>query len=90
MRAASCVVPLAAQDPLALAAVRGWMTDPAVPGLALVVVNELDQLPEPLANELAVSAVDRMKVDARFARRAPAALESSVHASVRELSAGAK
>lgn len=85
MRAATCVAARAATDDVALAEVKGWMADPAVPGLALVVVGALDAWPEARALPVAKVAAARVGTDTVFARHAPQALAASPHASVRAL-----
>jgi hypothetical protein len=87
MRAADCALEKAATDEATFTAVQGWMSDPALPGLALVVVERLGDLPEDKAVVLADLAVARAETDARFARYAPAKLEASPHAKVREAAA---
>ncbi len=84
MRAVECVAERAATDPIAFEAARGWMTDPAAPGFALIVIDQLGDLPEEQAMILADLAVERSRGDARFARYAPSRLEASPHARVRE------
>lgn len=83
MRAGACVAERAAVDDVAWKTVQGWMTDPAVPGLALVALDKLDNFPEPRAIELADMAVTRIAIDSKFARHAPDRLANSSYASVR-------
>jgi hypothetical protein len=87
MRAASCAIELAATDPVAFEAAKVWMTDAAVPGLALLVVQNLDVLAEPQAVEVAELAVQRIPSDERFALYARPALTASAHPAVRDVAA---
>lgn len=54
-RAARCLA--LGHGEAAKAELLGWMADPAAKGLALMLLTELDQLPEPLAMELAQAAL---------------------------------
>lgn len=85
MRAAACVAERAGTDDVALAAVSGWMADPAVPGLALVAIGALDGWTEARALPVARLASARVSIDPVFARHAPRALAASQHAAVRSL-----
>lgn len=85
MRAATCVVRLAADDATAYAAAKAWLSDPLVPGLALTVVQNLDLMSEERAMELAHIAAGRVLIDERFAAYAPSALQSSHHPQIKAI-----
>jgi hypothetical protein len=76
MRAAACVA-ARADEPEADAAIRAWIADPALPGLALVVAWSMDAMPEAAAAELAPLVVGRCDREARFARLARPSLEAA-------------
>jgi len=85
MRAARCLIEEQGSEPEVVELVGEWMVDPAVPGLALVVVGSLDELPVEVAVELAGLAVERAGREPRFALHARPALERSAHPEVVEL-----
>ena len=82
MRAASCLVSgHADQVPDTLAA---WVADPQAKGLALLVLDQIDDLPEPLALQIAAQALA-----GPHAAEAPARLSRSTRTAVAALAAGA-
>ena len=85
MRAAECVLVRLVDDPRAEDLARTWLADPETPGFALMVVRQLNGLPEERAVSLAELAVKRLSTDERFARRARPLLEQSVYGRVRTL-----
>lgn len=85
MRAATCVAERASTDEVALAEVSRWMADPAVPGLALVAIGELDSWTEARALPVAKLASARVLTDPVFARHATRTLAASQHVAVRAL-----
>ena len=55
MRAASCLATRHAEA--AQATLAGWVVDPGKKGLAILVMNQLDQMPQPVAMDLAGKAL---------------------------------
>lgn len=79
VNAARCLVPRFASDPIVEEQVKGWMSDPSLGGLALIVVQNLDEVEESSAIRIAELAVSRAESDSRFALYARQAFEASTH-----------
>lgn len=86
-RAAHCVSELISVDSLAYGAAVRWVTDDSRAGLGLIVLDNLDSLPQDSALSLAERAHQHSTSSQSFRRYALPKLERSLHPAVRALSA---
>ena len=85
LNAAKCLVPML-DEPSVMQVVTSWFDQPSTSGLALVVVQNLDETSEEHANKIATMASAHAKKDSRFGIYAKRAMVGSKHAKVRTTS----